>query len=174
MADLSEHSSHPSVKPRAARYGEAAAFATNVAPRYRANKCLRWPFSLNTNGYPHVRFRRDGRWAKMQVNRLVCTLAHGNPPTPAYDAAHSCGNPLCCNPRHLRWATRADNLADRVEHGTDQRGERAPGVKLTNASVQKIRSLQGVMSTSAIAQLFGVTQGLISQIHLRKIWKHIP
>jgi hypothetical protein len=61
-------------------------------------ECLLWPFS-----------KRNGRGyiTGGPVSRVVCKMAHGEPPTPEHDAAHFyCGNERCVNPHHLRWSQR--------------------------------------------------------------------
>lgn len=40
------------------------------------------------------------------------------------EAAHSCGNKTCINPRHLRWADHASNMEDAKAHGTLRGGGR--------------------------------------------------
>lgn len=51
------------------------------------------------------------------LERHMCKLKNGDPPTPDHEAAHSCGNGKhgCINPNHLRWATDAENMADTVD-----------------------------------------------------------
>lgn len=80
--------------------------------------CLIWPFGSG-EGYGGVQFR--GR--TMTPARAMCFLAHGNPPAPRLHSAHSCGrgHEGCVHPQHLRWATAAENAADKVLHGTDPR-----------------------------------------------------
>ena len=69
-----------------------------------------------TNGYPVVEW--EGR--QQYANRVICTLAHGFPPSSLHESAHSCkSNRVCCNPKHLRWATHMENCADREAHGTN-------------------------------------------------------
>ena len=51
------------------------------------------------------------------AHRVVCALVHGEPSTPDLEAAHSCDNPPCINPRHLSWLTRAQNIADSYARG---------------------------------------------------------
>lgn len=50
----------------------------------------------------------------------MCQKAHGDPPSPKHDAAHSCGrgHEGCVNPNHLSWKTKKQNQADRITHGT--------------------------------------------------------
>lgn len=101
----------------------------------------------------------------------MCTLAHGEPPTPEHEAAHRCGNPKCRNPRHLRWATGSENSYDKLVHGTDNRGEKHSAVKLTADDVQFIRRASSVLTSSCLASFFGVTKATIKSIRHRRAWK---
>jgi hypothetical protein len=87
---------------------------------YPADECLTWPFGDRGNGYGSVKFRGK----HTSASRVMCLLAHGEPTAPDADAAHSCGNGHlgCVNPRHLRWATRLENVRDAISHGSTSRG----------------------------------------------------
>lgn len=81
------------------------------------DECVLWPFTQYSNGYGSV--WHEGRlWG---AHRLACRLRHGEPSDPQLQAAHKCGNKLCINPRHLRWATQAENEQDKLKHGTANR-----------------------------------------------------
>lgn len=86
-------------------------------------------------------------------------------------ASHSCGNERCINPGHLYWATPKRNNADKILHGTTNRGERHGNSKLSDSGVLKIRS--DSRSHSVIARDFGVDRSTISQIKRRVSWRHI-
>ena len=79
---------------------------------------------------------------------------------------HTCDNPPCINPAHLVPGTRLDNSADAIERGRLAGRDRLPGAKLTNSQVADIRGLYatGVVSQRAIAEDYGVSQQLISQL----------
>jgi hypothetical protein len=79
-----------------------------AALRSSADDCIEWPYS-GQKAYPQINFNGHNH----RVNRLVCAVAHGLPLAPDLDAAHSCDNPPCINPRHLRWATHRENLLDK-------------------------------------------------------------
>ena len=150
------------------RPNEARAWAREAA-QYVGEDCLLWPFAMARGGYGTV---RDGR-KLVGAHRLVCELAHGAPPESKLDCAHSCGVRRCCNPRHLRWATRSENCADKVLHGTDQAGERHGMSKLTEAEVRTIRALAGTAFQRVIASRFGVSRENIGLIISRKGWAHL-
>jgi hypothetical protein len=150
---------------------EVQKFLTRAA-KCTDDDCLFWPFPRITNPkQPRVSVNVGGK--TQFASRYVCQLAHGEPPTPNHEAAHSCGNGhlSCVNGSHLRWATTEENMADKLIHGTDNRGERNHRAKLTEADVRRIRELIAAgVQVAAIAGLFSVTQGCIKAIHIKRTW----
>lgn len=135
---------------------------------HNSTECLLWPFARYPNGYAVL--RHDGR--NERAHRLMCTLVHGEAPTQTHDACHNCGkgHEGCVNPNHLRWDTRAGNFADKLTHGTHNRGEQCPVAKLTETDVREIRSLIGSMPFPQIAARFSVSTATIHDIKNRKSW----
>lgn len=96
--------------------GTCLAFV-EMAAAYEGDDCLIYPFTKNGRGYGKL--NAEGK--RVYAHRLVLTLAVGPPPFPGAEAAHAplvCHNPSCVNPRHLRWATRAENIEDSKLDGT--------------------------------------------------------
>lgn len=140
---------------------------------YLGDECLTWPFFKCGDGRPGALWFRS---KQTNAARVMCFLAHGDPPFPKAHAAHSCGNGhlACVNPRHLRWATAKQNQLDRYRDGTDIRGERHPNSHLSSADVRKIRQLvpllRGRMSHSDIGKLFDTTGSYVWAIVQRRVW----
>lgn len=132
------------------------------------DSCILWPFA-RARAYGQVAIIRPGKKTICKAHRVMCKLAHGEPPTPRHEAAHICGNALCVNPRHLKWKTRSANQLDSVTMGRVWRGGRRG--KLTRDKADRIRSLRGVVSLDKLANQFGVTFSTIAKIHRGETWK---
>lgn len=132
--------------------------------------CLMWPFPHKSR--PNIKWGGVGQTAA----RVMCTLAHGQAPTPEHQAAHSCAQGVqgCVNPNHLRWATHLENMEDRELHGNTARGVRnRGGGKLTESKVMAIREFSHTVGPVALADLFGVSRELIWKIQTRRLWSHV-
>lgn len=134
--------------------------------------CVAWPYAKNPQGYAIYDTGDGGQ----QLCRILCEIKNGPPPTKEHEAAHSCGNGrhACFNWRHLYWATRLQNGADKVAHGHSLKGSSNANSKLTEAQVSEIKSLikDGRTITSIAAQ-FGMSISPISAIKTGKTWKHV-
>jgi hypothetical protein len=87
---------------------------------------------------------------------------------------HSCDNPPCVNPNHLREGSYQDNAQDRVDHGNRLLGEKHPQAVLTEENVRQIRTLFARGTTQVELGLrFGVTKYAIYRVVHRKTWVHI-
>ena len=151
-----------SARPRKAKDGEPRAFL-DAHVDYQGDGCVIWPFGRFKSGYGSV-----GR--NERAHRLMCELAHGPAPD-GYDAAHSCGRRLCINPLHLRWATRADNMADAIAHGTTTRGEKHGAARLTEvAALDILARLMAGETHDAIAAAHGVARTTVTDIAKGKNW----
>lgn len=128
--------------------------------------CLIWPFCVNHQGYGQVGY--IGRVFK--AHRLMCILAHGEPPTPKHHAAHSCGNGHggCVHPKHLDWKTPQENRMDTNEHGTDRNHR---GKALAPDIVLRIR--HSPKSYLEIADEFGVYFGTVGKIKRGELYPYL-
>ena len=158
------------------RYGDASCGGVsrgalmnwlNANAGYAGDECLFWPFGKKEDGRGCVRFR--GR--TYVASRVMCTIAHGEPRDQSMEAAHSCGNGhlSCCNPRHLRWATKAENMADAIAHGTTSRGSRHGASKLSAEDVERIKN--STETGVNLARSFGVSTSTICGIRRERKWK---
>lgn len=133
--------------------------------------CLCWPFAFDNKGYgqliPGIGLGRGTR--PIKASRFMCIQAHGDPPA-RHEAAHWCGNRWCVNPQHLRWATPEENQADKIVHGTTNRGRPGTHAKLTEDQVRQIRSLAGIESQGRMGKRFNVSRNTIASIIRGSNW----
>lgn len=133
------------------------------------DECLIWPFYRDDKGYAAIVWDGMSRTAA----RLMCAEAHGKPPQPDMESAHSCGqgHEGCIHPGHLRWATKKENGEDKSAHGRSLRGEKSYLAKLTEDQVLAVkRRLAAGERQSEIAADLGVSHQLISAINTGHCW----
>jgi DNA-binding transcriptional regulator YiaG len=128
--------------------------------------CWTWAGARHKQGYGF--FRLDGR--NQYAHRMAYELFKGPVPEGLF-VCHHCDNPSCVNPEHLYAGTRADNARDAVErerYRPARRGEANEQVKLTEAAIHDIRSKRAPQRE--LANLYGVSQSLISRIQTGRRW----
>lgn len=125
--------------------------------------CLEYVGARHRTGYGEMRSGPGER----RVHRWVWTIMHGPIPTGMF-VLHSCDNPPCANPEHLRLGTHAENMADRSERGRTV-------TKLTDDDVRAIRHRYstGGVTQKALGREFGITPQAVGQIINRRTWSHV-
>lgn len=80
------------------------------------DECWLWKGAVQRDGYAHFTHLKR----TLTASRFSYELANG--PIPAgMDILHSCDNPRCVNPAHLRPGTHFDNMQDKKARGRDPR-----------------------------------------------------
>jgi hypothetical protein len=131
--------------------GDAVRFWDKVE-RGDEDQCWRWLGGFFSTGYPYFWLRGSG----VGGHRVMCAMHHGL--AAGRYALHSCDNPGCVNPKHLRWGTPADNMDDRSTRGRAPRGEGHPQARLTDEECADLRQLhsEGV-GTPELGRRFNVS-----------------
>lgn len=134
------------------------------------DECILWPHYKDPRGYGRIRHQMT----RYGAHQLSCLLHHGERPTPMHHAAHSCNNPSCVNPRHLRWATPKENSADRDLHGTTARAERSGSAKLTVADVAAMRQMYANgASYPEMSRQFNVHETTVWKVVKNRHWQSV-
>lgn len=146
----------------------------DVAHFTQTDDCIEWPFKPTETGYGRVCINYKQTMATHVVLELT---GRPRPQVDSYHGAvaiHACDNPPCCNPRHLRWATQQDNIADMASKGRKARGEASGQAKLTASDIPEIReyALRG-WSHRQLGRQYGVSSVAIGNILRGKTWTHI-
>jgi hypothetical protein len=169
----SDHAGYPKHKERILK-GEGIAYKWMLAHRdYPHDEwCLIWPYFLDKNGRGWLTHNGERGYA----HRFMCRLTHGDPPSTAHGAAHSCGNGHtgCVNPRHLSWKTQGENLADCIVHGTQPKHHLGPRGHFTYEQAQAIKARLGNETQLEIAKSLGVSESTISDIARGKHYARPP
>ena len=92
----------------------------------KPNGC--WPYKgfRKWDGYGWLQRYIDGKPKNLTAHRYAWILTHGQPPEGMH-ILHTCDNPPCCNPAHLRLGTHDENMADMKAKGRNSKGYRKHG-----------------------------------------------
>jgi len=151
------------------RCGKAMRWLESMS-NHSADECLAYPFLINAQGYGYI--GNAEKKGTSLASRIMCILAHGNPPHKDSYACHSChkGNQGCVNPRHLYWGDNRSNQMDRVENGNSNRGSKHGSSKLSEADVLEIRANLSGKSVVEIANERSLAVSTVYGILSRHRW----
>ena len=130
--------------------------------------CWPWMGKRDRRSYGRVTINQVG----LLAHRVAYVLETGEDRPEL--VLHSCHNPPCCNPAHLRYGTDADNMADKVAASRQQRGETVPNAKLTAAGVRELRTLHAAgWSYADLGTRYGISPRTALDVVHGATWKHI-
>lgn len=128
-----------------------------------------WPVVTNFGPDGYGILRVNGR--KQRAHRVMFSLYYAGIDAPV--VRHTCNNPACINPAHLRAGTPKDNAMDRVNsnRGGDLRGANNGRAKLTDEQVREIRSSNE--TGAELARRFGISKVMACRIKRGDAWHHL-
>lgn len=127
---------------------------------------------VQKGGYLSIQLWKDGKPVHRLVHRLVLEAFVGPCPKGMECRHFPDDNKKNCNLSNLSWATKKQNQADRVFHGTHSRGENNVIAKITNAQAAEIRrrAAKGEKK-AALAREFGVSRYVVSRAAIGRTYK---
>jgi hypothetical protein len=130
-----------------------------------------WPWT----GYTEDGYGRFSDGERMRfAHELALTYWNGSTRPEGWDTCHRCNNPPCCNPAHLRFGTRQDNVDDMTRAGRQARGSTNGHARLTEGDVLAIRlGREAGIPIAALAAEFRTTKANITLITKGDRWKHV-
>lgn len=138
------------------------------------DECWEWTAATTSGGYGV--FRLDGK--ALTAHRLSYIIENEDPGE--LYVLHSCDNPPCVNPNHLRAGTQSENMIEASERGrlddrNTIRGAKHPQAKLTEDYVREIREryAEGGVYHKELADEFGVERSVVTNAVNRKTWRHV-
>lgn len=142
--------------------------------------CWLWQGPRNKAGYGLIYWTQaPGRRTCTTAHRAMLIAYSGPPIDPSMEAMHTCDNPPCCNPLHLRWGSRQANSDDAARKGRllIAGGRKKPTAhtrvrKLTDDMVRAIRA--STDDSRDIARMFGITRLTVYNIKARRRKGSVP
>lgn len=133
---------------------------------------------LGRNGYMAVTLCRNSHTPKQRVetwtiHRLVMMAFKPRPDAAELDVSHIDGNKENNRLWNLEWATRKQNEARKLEHGTRASGSRNGQSKLDERMARAIRDLHKFdgLNQRLLAERFGICQQNVAAIIAGRTWK---
>lgn len=136
------------------------------------NVCWEYLGTLNNKGYGMFGIGGNQYLAHRISNYWATGVWKDDP------VLHSCDNPKCVNPAHLRYGTKKENTADaKVKgrlKGLRRYGSTNPQAKITQEQADEIRKLRGQMTQKEAAILYNVSTNLIQRVWSGRSWLMLP
>lgn len=99
--------------------------------------CWNWLACKNKNGYGRLTVNSKN----IKAHRYSYFLYHpisDDIYNIKFEVSHTCDNPSCVNPNHLRLSTHEDNIKDKILRNRQTYGENHQSAKLKNKDVEQI------------------------------------
>lgn len=135
----------------------------------KEDDCLIWQGATHRQGYGMVRL--DGKMTT--THRAVGLETHGNPGNPrVYQFTHTCGNLLCCNPRHIVVKTAREIMIDSVENRLPRIGNTK---RLTVKEILEIKYHTDTSwgSSHKLAKKYDISDSVVGKIRRGETYKWI-
>ena len=122
--------------------------------------CWEWTAGKHERGYGYFYTSKEYSNRKMDYAHRVSLFLHKGERHDDLCVLHSCDNPSCVNPEHLRWGTHKDNMRDMT---AKERGNHI--FKWSLSTKEQMRDLRAFgYQVKEIAETYNVDRGHCSRI----------
>ncbi len=143
-------------------------FRAKVAVTANPDRCWEWQSSKGLTGYGYFTVGDDNR----RATHVAWFITHAV--WPSMHVLHSCDNPGCVNPSHLREGTHADNMRDKVERRRCKHGVNHFRARFVDDDIRAIRGrLASGDRAGVIAKDYTVATSTIRAIEYGLTWTHV-
>lgn len=149
-------------------------FWVRVAITANPNICWNW-IGFRARGYGTLGLKTEKGFKPFRANRLSYIIHNGIDPLEKI-VMHTCDNPSCVNPNHLKLGTYADNMEDKIKKGRHN----APysinhwKAKLDENKVKEIKyKVSNGMTHASVANEYGIYESVVSRIMNGKAWAKV-
>ena len=134
----------------------------------KTDYCWNWTAKTTRDGYGSVKIGG----ILYSAHRIAYEICTGDNPK-GYEILHSCDNPVCCNPAHLRKGTHKENMQDMILRG--RQGKAFPNkIKITQEIADKIRADYLIIQNKLeLSRIYDLSAKHIRDIIARKYWKGV-
>ena len=142
----------------------------------KTESCWLWNSGKNVKGYGVMQAtpeKGQKRGKTLLAHRISYEIHHGK--LEQGDCVlHSCDNPSCVNPAHLRKGTQSENIKEAILKGRKfvpiASGEANPRSKLTLVQAKFIKA-HPELGHKHIADMFGLSPNCIRGVRIGRTWK---
>lgn len=131
-----------------------------------------WPWQAHRHPSGYGIFWDNGK--NVRANRMALIFSGHPPPFEEAMSLHSCDNPPCCNPKHLRWGTASENTQDFILRKGGHRGENSANASIDTtaaSSIMKMR-MEG-KNISSISEALGIPKSTVEPVYTGRSWAHL-
>lgn len=146
------------------------------------NSCWYWNNATHSFGYGYININGKNYLS----HRIALIIWNDGKVEKDKFVLHSCNNPACCNPNHLRWGTQKENINDCIKAGRKtnppRNGINPPihyGTDNNNAIMdeKKVLNLRedwsNKMEAKQLSKKYGIAISTVYQIINFKSWRQV-
>lgn len=137
----------------------------------KGDGCWLWT-AKKVGGYGAIHVRVGNKNTMQYAHRIMWQMLFGEIPD-GMCVLHTCDNPQCVNPIHLRLGTHQENMADRNQKRRQKRGGNDSKSRLTDGDALDIKRLANHLSQKEIALKYKISDRTVSSIVTGRTWKHL-